>query len=117
MFFFFKQKTAYELRISDWSSDVCSSDLLGGHVRQVLLRLLRSGLRVSDRGGTVRATGNLAELEVDGQRLDGLEGLDVEGGDGDCLAVGARDVLVGDDREDAGVGKGDRKSTRLNSSH
>src|SRR3546814_6713745 len=26
-FFFFKQKTAYELRISDWSSDVCSSDL------------------------------------------------------------------------------------------
>src|SRR3546814_10862033 len=29
-FFFFKQKTAYEMRISDWSSDVCSSDL--GHV-------------------------------------------------------------------------------------
>src|SRR3546814_10098685 len=28
MFFFFKQKTAYELRISDWSSDVCSSDLV-----------------------------------------------------------------------------------------
>src|SRR3546814_5077280 len=27
--FFFKQKTAYEMRISDWSSDVCSSDLLG----------------------------------------------------------------------------------------
>src|SRR3546814_15212010 len=40
-FFFFKQKTAYEMRISDWSSDVCSSDLLAvddpeaifGHVR------------------------------------------------------------------------------------
>src|SRR3546814_6246938 len=36
--FFFKQKTAYEMRISDWSSDVCSSDLgasydLGGHWR------------------------------------------------------------------------------------
>src|SRR3546814_2611715 len=30
LFFFFKQKTAYEMRISDWSSDVCSSDL-GGH--------------------------------------------------------------------------------------
>src|SRR3546814_8471572 len=29
LFFFFKQKTAYELRISDWSSDVCSSDLRG----------------------------------------------------------------------------------------
>src|SRR3546814_11141897 len=39
-FFFFKQKTAYELRISDWSSDVCSSDLLhprvGGTGRLVL---------------------------------------------------------------------------------
>src|SRR3546814_1228392 len=34
-FFFFKQKTSYEMRISDWSSDVCSSDLLGGlHQRQ-----------------------------------------------------------------------------------
>src|SRR3546814_6481207 len=32
-FFFFKQKTAYEMRISDWSSDGCSSDLLGGLVR------------------------------------------------------------------------------------
>src|SRR3546814_18147461 len=30
MFVFFKQKTAYEMRISDWSSDVCSSDLLAG---------------------------------------------------------------------------------------
>src|SRR3546814_17601193 len=29
-FFFFKQKTAYEVRISDWSSDVCSSDLVTG---------------------------------------------------------------------------------------
>src|SRR3546814_7443381 len=28
LFFFFKQKTAYGMRISDWSSDVCSSDLL-----------------------------------------------------------------------------------------
>src|SRR3546814_8130069 len=33
-FFFFKQKTAYEMRISDWSSDVCSSDLVtsAGHL-------------------------------------------------------------------------------------
>src|SRR3546814_9803811 len=31
IFFFFKQKTAYEMRISDWSSDVCSSDLQFGH--------------------------------------------------------------------------------------
>src|SRR3546814_13259407 len=35
-FFFFKQKTAYEMRISDWSSDVCSSDLqhIVGHPSQ-----------------------------------------------------------------------------------
>src|SRR3546814_4902561 len=32
MFFFFKQKTAYEMRISDWSSDVCSSDLIGHRI-------------------------------------------------------------------------------------
>src|SRR3546814_17328989 len=31
-FFFFKQKTAYEMRISDWSSDVCSSDLLNAEL-------------------------------------------------------------------------------------
>src|SRR3546814_14439282 len=34
LFFFFKQKTAYEMRISDWSSDVCSSDLAAGHTRR-----------------------------------------------------------------------------------
>src|SRR3546814_3923555 len=39
-FFFFKQKTAYEMRISDWSSDVCSSDL----------RLFRLALAVGGRG-------------------------------------------------------------------
>src|SRR3546814_17314389 len=33
-FFFFKHKTAYEMRISDWSSDVCSSDLSSGEQRQ-----------------------------------------------------------------------------------
>src|SRR3546814_20516426 len=46
-FFFFKQKTAYEMRISDWSSDVCSSDLHTAQtagkpaVRAVLTALLR----------------------------------------------------------------------------
>src|SRR3546814_1039912 len=34
-FFFFKQKTAYEMRISDWSSDVCSSDLLARVARDL----------------------------------------------------------------------------------
>src|SRR3546814_7416078 len=36
VFFFFKQKTAYELRISDWSSDVCSSDLRAGYSQHLL---------------------------------------------------------------------------------
>src|SRR3546814_18942512 len=46
MFVFFKQKTAYEMRISDWSSDVCSSDLqpgVGGLHRQHDREELRSG--------------------------------------------------------------------------
>src|SRR3546814_7949276 len=36
LFFFFKQKTAYEMRISDWSSDVCSSDLRISYARALL---------------------------------------------------------------------------------
>src|SRR3546814_10881619 len=45
-FFFFKQKTAYEMRISDWSSDVCSSDLIksDGFVRQALGQALEDVL-------------------------------------------------------------------------
>src|SRR3546814_912999 len=44
LFFFFKQKTAYELRISDWSSDVCSSDLAAiGRDRRALRALQRRG--------------------------------------------------------------------------
>src|SRR3546814_4804634 len=44
-FFFFKQKTAYEMRISDWSSDVCSSDLIGPRTEQrgLSARTHRSG--------------------------------------------------------------------------
>src|SRR3546814_6219889 len=41
MFFFFKQKTAYDMRISDWSSDVCSSDLIAGSV-SLKLRHIRA---------------------------------------------------------------------------
>src|SRR3546814_4077848 len=50
-FFFFKQKTAYEMRISDWSSDVCSSDLTASglssdirHRRRFRLHRLHSSL-------------------------------------------------------------------------
>src|SRR3546814_6911073 len=35
--FFFKQKTAYEMRISDWSSDVCSSDLSSDRIAKVII--------------------------------------------------------------------------------
>src|SRR3546814_7531231 len=43
-FFFFKQKTAYEMRISDWSSDVCSSDLLQRPNQQSRLAQVVEGL-------------------------------------------------------------------------
>src|SRR3546814_19680133 len=46
IFFFFKQKTAYEMRISDWSSDVCSSDLR----RPEGVRHLRHGEEAQWRG-------------------------------------------------------------------
>src|SRR5216117_4434683 len=41
VFFFFKQKTAYEIRKGDWSSDVCSSDLPGFPANQPLIQALR----------------------------------------------------------------------------
>src|SRR3546814_15073348 len=47
-FFFFKQKTAYEMRISDWSSDVCSSDLsigLLGNAAELLPEMVKRGIR------------------------------------------------------------------------
>src|SRR3546814_13410700 len=45
-FVFFKQKTAYEMRISDWSSDVCSSDLLSRRpLRRLHLRAAADGIR------------------------------------------------------------------------
>src|SRR3546814_3049730 len=48
-FFFFKQKTAYEMRISDWSSDVCSSDLIssGSRWADVIPRKIRRSLEAS----------------------------------------------------------------------
>src|SRR3546814_9067855 len=53
LFFFFKQKTAYEMRISDWSSDVCSSDLLAGRSGcQLVLHVdeVKAGRKQIDRG-------------------------------------------------------------------
>src|SRR3546814_4670549 len=76
IFFFFKQKTAYEMRISDWSSDVCSSDLvvvdrLPGHDQLVPARRLDRPLEVD----AVAAPG--AQEQRDG-RADALfEGIQI----------------------------------------
>src|SRR3546814_11470453 len=72
LFFFFKQKTAYEMRISDWSSDVCSSDLGSEILRQVLhfFELAEDARDVGkDRlrlAGRLQATaGTLEELQAE----------------------------------------------------
>src|SRR3546814_6653576 len=44
--FFFKQKTAYEMRISDWSSDVCSSDLRNVDISFLKMQFFLLGLKV-----------------------------------------------------------------------
>src|SRR3546814_19164474 len=80
-FFFFKQKTAYEMRISDWSSDVCSSDLFELGLLDHLAEPQRPGV-----GGRARRRGEgdrpvkLARDLQGGNRL--LQGVD----DDDALA-------------------------------
>src|SRR3546814_8327471 len=102
MFFFFKQKTAYEMRISDWSSDVCSSDLARVevllHADEIRRQLGRGQLRAHPFAGGFAL---LLESVVGHQahRLVAAPAVDVH-------------ALV-EDR----VGDRDRKSTRLNSSH
>src|SRR3546814_8309960 len=54
VFFFFKQKTAYEMRISDWSSDVCSSDLQDHSIRPSSAPALSSGCVRSHRRSGMR---------------------------------------------------------------
>src|SRR3546814_5574710 len=48
--FFFKQKTAYEMRISDWSSDVCSSDLQADDLGAAITRALDDRVELALRG-------------------------------------------------------------------
>src|SRR3546814_6666483 len=72
VFFFFKQKTAYEMRISDWSSDVCSSDLqcsgsLAGSMPKVRetrrqASSLSAGLRSSVRTLYFSGDGDVADV-------------------------------------------------------
>src|SRR3546814_3646367 len=61
-FFVFKQKTAYEMRISDWSSDVCSSDL-------------RLPFRDLEGDMPDRSDGAVGHREIDGQIPDGQKNL------------------------------------------
>src|SRR3546814_10305023 len=56
--FFFKQKTAYEVRISDWSSDVCSSDLDAAIVGNVIAE-------IGHRGGINRGNPDRIDAESD----------------------------------------------------
>src|SRR3546814_3470042 len=66
-FFFFKQKTAYEMRISDWSSDVCSSDL----VERVLERCRAAGHRHHARAEQLHPVDvDLLALDVGGAHVD-----------------------------------------------
>src|SRR3546814_8567570 len=87
VFFCFKQKTAYEMRISDWSSDVCSSDLADAGIRGVARTPAAGGLRVlhrpraAPRAGARRAgavRGRASVLRGRGVRDGGGEG---RGGD------------------------------------
>src|SRR3546814_19593751 len=67
VFFFFKQKTAYEMRISDWSSDVCSSDLTA-----------TANTSISGAPGSLIAAGGALSLTTPGAiGVDGLAGGDI----------------------------------------
>src|SRR3546814_7863751 len=74
-FFFFKQKTAYEMRISDWSSDVCSSDLLAAAIG--IQRRDRIVLAVGAAFATIE---DVVGGKVDERRAGGRAGLGEEAG-------------------------------------
>src|SRR3546814_4185029 len=105
MFFFFKQKTAYELRISDWSSDVCSSDL----VRKVESR----GFDARADGGAPDASRPRPRKLATFAKLVGRSARPRLRCRMDARSRYAAPHMV---RRLSGAGR-DRKSTRLNSSH
>src|SRR3546814_1165847 len=73
-FFFFKQKTAYEMRISDWSSDVCSSD----HRRGALGGACANDVRAGGSIGFAREQSARARCRGDGGAVcAGLGGIGV----------------------------------------
>src|SRR3546814_5430717 len=116
LFFFFKQKTAYEMRISDWSSDVCSSDLLGEiveHEHQILDALTQIGIGLADLGGDHLFLRRIHQVENVGGDLDAADARRFE-------IAAAGELLLHDFVEltqRLRLNAVDRKSTRLNSSH
>src|SRR3546814_3439570 len=115
-FFFFKQKTAYEMRISDWSSDVCSSDLAGRTIGRV--QSVKDGANGRIDSVLVKTSEGIAALPADQLSFSGSGLLSAmtraevrKMADEPSSAVNA--AAAG---EGSGSGQ-DRKSTRLNSSH
>src|SRR3546814_7720571 len=77
LFFFFKQKTAYEMRISDWSSDVCSSDLIRrSPCATSITAMAPRGNRASRIRAGVRSSCRSSSTTCDGRR--GLRAAAVE---------------------------------------
>src|SRR3546814_6719548 len=126
--FFFKQKTAYEMRISDWSSDVCSSDLLCPEAFfSSLLKLLEhccGGRAASVTGRRLRLVGGrrqaLHQHLVDPAAVH-VDHLEAQPAVVEALAgVGNVAEPLQDEAGEgveAAVALQDRKSKRLNSSH
>src|SRR3546814_6870547 len=85
LFFFFKQKTAYEMRISDWSSDVCSSDLYEFLDRLVTIAMPRirdfRGLNPKSFDGHGNYAFGIKEQiifpEINYDRIDKVRGMDI----------------------------------------
>src|SRR3546814_7560942 len=69
-FFFFKQKTAYEMRISDWSSDVCSSDLLAALDAGCRLQFITRNDRARQGGDYLDLDTEIHELALDKPRRE-----------------------------------------------
>src|SRR3546814_1907722 len=121
-FFFFKQKTAYEMRISDWSSDVCSSDLVAQVAADRRARLAgdREVEPIALRRLRVRAQ-NLHLIAVGDRGPERHDAAVDLGADRLIAEIGVHRISEIDRRRALGkleqLARGDRKSTRLNSSH
>src|SRR3546814_6487250 len=82
VFVFFKQKTAYEMRIIDWSSDVCSSDLLiAGAVSRGLVKLDGNGQVVPDMATSWRVSDDGRSIIFRLREAEWTDGRDVTGQD------------------------------------